>query len=58
MTDFYNQLGGFLWWILIKFCQTKLLDETSEINKVRNLLFISLFNFIFLFLLIYYLNNF
>ena len=36
LTDF----GGFLWWLLIKFCKTKLLDEQSEDKWVRNILFL------------------
>ena len=35
-----SNIGGFLWWLLIKFCKTKLLDEQSEDKWVRNILFL------------------
>ncbi len=34
-----HYLGGFLWWLLIKFCKTDLDYEQSEENRIRNILF-------------------
>ena len=56
-TDFYNLLGGFYWWLFVKFCQTKLADEQNEINKVRNLVFVSFVNIIIIVFIIIYLNK-
>ena len=36
---FLHYLGGFIWWILIKFCKTDLTIEQSEDNRIRNILF-------------------
>jgi hypothetical protein len=36
---FLHYLGGFLWWLLIKFCKTNLEDEQAENNRIRNLVF-------------------
>jgi hypothetical protein len=36
---FLHYLGGFLWWLIIKFCRTKLEDEQAEQKRVRNILF-------------------
>jgi hypothetical protein len=44
MSDFYNLLGGFYWWLLVKFCQTKLKEEQAQVNKIRNLIFVFLMN--------------
>ena len=49
-------VGGLLWWIFIKFCQSKLADEQSIDNKNRNLFFLMFVNFaivISLFILFY-----
>ena len=48
MIDFYNLQGGLYWWLFIRFCQTKLKDEQAEINKSRNLIFVSLLNMLLL----------
>ena len=34
-----HYLGGFIWWIFIKFCKTDLEIEQGENNRVRNILF-------------------
>jgi hypothetical protein len=34
-----DYLGGFLWWLLIKFCKTKLEDEQAQDKWARNILF-------------------
>lgn len=36
----YSDIGGFLWWFLIKFCKTKLKDEQLEKYEARNILFL------------------
>ncbi|MCK8143316.1 hypothetical protein MW871_15915 [Flavobacterium sp. I-SCBP12n] len=36
VTDF----GGFLWWLTIKFCKTKLEEEQGEKNWARNIIFL------------------
>ena len=38
-TDF-SDLGGFLWWLLIKFCKTNLKDEQANDNWSRNIFFL------------------
>lgn len=35
-----SNIGGFLWWLLIKFCKTKLEDEQAEDKWARNILFL------------------
>ena len=35
-----SDIGGFLWWILIKFRQTKLKEEQSNEKWARNILFL------------------
>lgn len=35
-----SDIGGFLWWILIKFKQTNLKDEQSNEKWARNILFL------------------
>jgi hypothetical protein len=35
-----SNIGGLLWWILIKFCKTKLEDEQSDDKWSRNILFL------------------
>lgn len=55
-THFYSYKGAIIYWILFKFCQSKLNDEMSEKNKVRNLIVAGVFNFsivIILFLIFY-----
>lgn len=44
-TDFSN-LGGFIWWLLIKFKQTKLKDEQSNHNWARNIFVVLFFGVI------------
>lgn len=46
--DFYNLLGGIYWWIFIKFCQTKLKEEQADKNRIRNLIFVSFLNIMFI----------
>jgi len=36
LTDF----GGFLWWLLIKFCKTNLKEEQSKYKWSRNIFFL------------------
>lgn len=35
-------LGGFLWWLLIRFTKTKLSDEQTEEKWARNIAFLLL----------------
>ena len=35
-----SDIGGFLWWILIKFRQTKLKEEESNEKWARNIFFL------------------
>ncbi len=34
-----HYLGGFLWWLFIKFCKTDLETEQAEDKRIRNILF-------------------
>lgn len=43
-THFFADIGALIYWILIKFCQSKLYDEMSEKYKNRNLITNGLFN--------------
>jgi len=38
--DVFGELGGFLWWVFIRFCQTDLKEEQKEDKKPRNLIFL------------------
>ncbi|KFF05920.1 hypothetical protein [Flavobacterium reichenbachii] len=53
MIEFHSDLGGLWYWILIKFCRTKLSDEQADKNRRRNLFFLSFLN-ILLFIMIYF----
>ena len=33
-----SDIGGFLWWLIVKFCSTDLEDEQLEKNWTRNIL--------------------
>lgn len=33
----YSDIGGFFWWLLIKFCKTELKEEQSEKHWARNI---------------------
>lgn len=52
MSEFYNQLGGLLIWIFVKFCKTKLSDEQSVNNRVRNQLYLYILQILILILII------
>lgn len=54
MSAFYNLSGGFLWWLLIRFCSTNLSEEQSEINKKRNQIFFYLIQILIIALTLYY----
>lgn len=51
-THFFADIGALIYWILIKFCQSKLYDEMSEKYKNRNLITNGLFNLLILILII------
>ncbi len=53
MSGFYNLAGGFLWWILIKFCSTNLSEEQSDIHKKRNQWFFYLIQIVACLFIIY-----
>lgn len=36
----YADLGGFFWWVLIKFCKTSLEEEQTKENWSRNIIFL------------------
>ncbi|RXM42815.1 hypothetical protein BOW57_14915 [Flavobacterium sp. YO64] len=59
MIEYHAYLGGFWYWILIKFCKTKLSDEQAETNRKRNLFFLSFLNIIVISIVItfYYFSN-
>ena len=40
MIEYHAQLGGFWYWIIIKFFKTKLSDEQADRNRRRNLFFL------------------
>lgn len=54
MIEYHAYLGGFWYWLLIKFCRTKLSDEQADQNRRRNLFFLSFLN-ILLFLIVAYI---
>ena len=39
---FLSDIGGFFWWLLIKFCKTNLNDEQAEDKWGRNIFFVLL----------------
>jgi len=45
-TQFYADMGAIIWWIFFKFCQSNVMDEMAEKNKVRNLIVAGLLNFL------------
>ena len=54
----FSDFGGFLWWILIKFCKTKLEDEQKEKNWARNIFFSIVFGYVLVFFSIKFSNKF
>jgi hypothetical protein len=54
MLEFYHLTGGFLWWIIIRFCSTNLSDEQLETNKKRNQIFFYLIQILIIALVLYY----
>ena len=36
----FSDIGGFLWWLLIKFCKTKLEEEQIKERWPRNIIFL------------------
>ena len=43
---FLSYLGGFIYWMLIKFCKTSYNEEIEEKNIVRNIIVLIIFIFI------------
>lgn len=44
--------GGTLWWVLIKFCSTKLNEEQTKEKTVRNFIFLGCICYVFAFVTI------
>lgn len=57
MIEFHADLGALGWWILIKFCKTKLSDEQANENRRRNLFFLSFINIIIISIITIFLVN-
>lgn len=38
--EIFSDLGGFLWWLLIKFCRSSLKEEQKPDKWARNLFFL------------------
>ena len=49
-------IGGFLWWLFIKFCKTKLEDEQKEEKWSRNIFFLIVIGLTIAFVSIKFLN--
>jgi hypothetical protein len=47
---YQGQIGGFLWWLLIRFCKTKLEDEQTHDKMARNVFFIVMIVFVMMFI--------
>jgi hypothetical protein len=45
-----SDIGGFLWWILIKFCKTNLEDEQAKDKWSRNIFFLTVIGFVMMFI--------
>jgi hypothetical protein len=56
-TEFYADMGAIIWWIFFKFCQSNVMDEMAEKNKVRNLIVAGSFNFLLALLFVLFLIN-
>ena len=54
-SQFYIYMGAIIYWILFKFCHSRLKDEMCEKNKVRNLIVAGLFNLLIVLLIIMFL---
>lgn len=46
-----SDIGGFLWWLFIKFCKTDLKDEQKENKWSRNILTFLLFGLLIVFII-------
>lgn len=55
-TDF-SDLGGFLWWLLIKFCKTKLEDEQAKDKWSRNIFFVIILGIMIAFISVKFFKN-
>jgi hypothetical protein len=53
----FIELGGFLWWVLIRFTKTDLKKEQSKKYGARNVLFIFLLIFFIAFMKIKVIDN-
>ncbi len=50
-SEFYNLIGGFYFWLFIKFCQTKLSEEQDNKYRSRNLFTAFLINLLIIILI-------
>ncbi len=50
--EFLTNIGGFLWWLTIKFGRTDLKDEQLKINWARNLFYLIVLGLIVAFVFI------
>ena len=50
--ELFTDLGGFLWWVLIKFCKTKLEEEQTKEKWARNIIFLIVLLYLVAFLTI------
>ena len=48
--EFLTDIGGFLWWLIIRFGKTELKREQKEDKWARNLLFLIVLGFVIAFL--------
>jgi hypothetical protein len=46
----YSDMGGLLWWLLIRFCKTKLKDEQANDKWSRNVFFLCAIMYIIMFI--------
>lgn len=46
----FTDIGGFLWWLLIRFCKTELKDEQAYDKWARNLFFLIVLGMIITFI--------
>lgn len=50
--ELFSELGGYLWWLLIKFGKTDLKKEQSQEKKSRNLIFLIALGYLIAFITI------
>jgi len=48
--EVFTDIGGFLWWTIIKFCKTDLKKERSKEKWSRNLFFLIILGYLIAFI--------